>query len=61
VKLEYEGVGSVPCIIVYQERVIRCGLVLNANRSLKRVRLWLVINDFLKFDLKQMFLHYDYL
>ena len=61
VQLEYENVGTVSCSMQYPHPSIKCGIASNTNRSIKRARLWLVLNDRLKFDVKEMYHYYDYL
>jgi len=46
---------------MFPEPLIRCGIAVNNNRIVKRARLWLILNDNLKFDIKDMYHYYDYL
>jgi hypothetical protein len=46
---------------MFPEPLIRCGIAVNHNRIVKRARLWLILNDNLKFDIKDMYHYYDYL
>ena len=61
IELDYDGLEIKPCTILHSQSLIRCGIAYNNKRHFKRVRLWLIINDRLRFDVKLMYNYYDYL
>jgi hypothetical protein len=60
IDLLYEGVETTNCTIMYSESILRCRVANNTNEPLTKVRLWIMINDNLMFDVKRLFNYYHY-
>lgn len=50
ISLEFEGIGTTSCVIKYVDQLIRCDIPLNSDSTKRKVKIWLILNGSLRFD-----------